>query len=61
LPKALKDSFIYKVDVRWIVDYKSSEEEAAQTMDEFIARETATYKNQLHRYRTLLSSMGVFP
>jgi ATP-dependent helicase/nuclease subunit A len=47
--------------IRWIVDYKSSEPEAGQTMHEFIARETATYKNQLQRYRMLLSSMESLP
>lgn len=47
--------------IRWIVDYKSSEPEAGHTRDEFIARETATYKNQLQRYRMLLSPLESLP
>jgi ATP-dependent helicase/nuclease subunit A len=47
--------------VRWIVDYKSSELEAGQTMDEFVKRETEAYKSQLQRYRNLLNSMENLP
>ncbi|MEN0035960.1 MAG: UvrD-helicase domain-containing protein [Cellvibrio sp.] len=46
---------------RWIVDYKSSELEAGHTMEEFIAHETEAYKNQLQRYKNLLSSMENLP
>jgi ATP-dependent helicase/nuclease subunit A len=47
--------------VRWIIDYKSSEPDAGQTMDEFIAREKAAYKNQLMRYRKLWGAMDSCP
>lgn len=47
--------------IRWVVDYKSSELEAGQTMDEFIARETETYKDQLQRYKNLLGSIESLP
>lgn len=42
--------------VRWIVDYKSSEPEAGQSMEDFVAREMETYKSQLLRYQKLLAA-----
>ena len=47
--------------VRWIVDYKSSEPEAGQTMDAFFAREVETYKGQLARYKQLIATTETLP
>lgn len=47
--------------IRWIVDYKSSEPEAGQTPNEFIAREIDAYRGQLQRYRTLLAATEISP
>jgi ATP-dependent helicase/nuclease subunit A len=47
--------------VRWIVDYKSSEPEAGQSMEDFAVREMETYKGQLQRYETLMSAVETLP
>lgn len=47
--------------VRWIVDYKSSEPEAGQTMEDFIARELEAYKEQLQRYEKLMLATETLP
>lgn len=47
--------------VRWIVDYKSSEPETGQNMEDFVAREMETYKGQLLRYQKLLSFTETLP
>ncbi len=46
---------------RWIVDYKSSEPEAGQTMEDFCARELETYKGQLLRYKKLIAATETLP
>lgn len=47
--------------VRWIVDYKSSEPEAGQSLEDFVAREMETYKAQLQRYEKLMREMEPLP
>ncbi len=47
--------------VRWIVDYKSSEAEAGETDDQFIAREMEAYLPQLTRYKNLLAATETLP
>ncbi len=47
--------------VRWIVDYKSSEPEAGQTMDVFYAQELDMYKGQLSRYKKLMAATETLP
>lgn len=47
--------------IRWIVDYKSSEVETGQSADDFIAREIESYKEQLLRYRNLISLNETLP
>ncbi|HSC66077.1 MAG TPA: UvrD-helicase domain-containing protein [Cellvibrio sp.] len=42
--------------VRWIVDYKSSELEAGETIENFAARELETYAEQLSRYKQLMTA-----
>ncbi len=40
--------------IRWIVDYKSSEPSAGQSVEDFFAQETKTYAAQLQGYRALM-------
>ena len=47
--------------VRWIIDYKSSEPEATETEDQFVARELQTYLHQLTRYQKLLAPTENLP
>ncbi len=47
--------------VRWIVDYKSSEPEVGQCMENFIEREIMIYKEQLQRYEALMTAMETLP
>lgn len=47
--------------VRWIVDYKSSEPEAGQSMSDFAAQEIETYKGQLQRYEKLMGANESLP
>jgi len=47
--------------VRWIVDYKSSEPEAGQSTEDFVAREMETYKEQLQRYEKLIGELETLP
>ncbi len=47
--------------VRWIVDYKSSEPEAGQTLEDFFAQEMLIYKGQLQRYEKLMATMEILP
>lgn len=42
--------------VRWIIDYKSSEPNAEESVDDFIRRESEHYRPQLQRYRELFVS-----
>ncbi len=43
---------------RWIIDYKSSEPNADQSITDFIIQETATYRSQLARYKACFSALG---
>lgn len=47
--------------VRWIVDYKSSEPDAGESEERFIARELQTYLPQLTRYKKLLATTETLP
>lgn len=61
----VKESIIdrtFVVDgIRWIVDYKSSEPEAGQTIEDFFARELEIYQGQLLRYKKLIATIEVLP
>ncbi|MDQ7050258.1 MAG: UvrD-helicase domain-containing protein [Enterobacterales bacterium] len=48
--------FIEK-DLRWIIDYKSSEPEANQTQEDFIEQQIKQYKPQLESYADLFRKM----
>jgi ATP-dependent helicase/nuclease subunit A len=45
----------------WIVDYKSSEPDENETIEQFIAREIETYKEQLQNYEKLLRGISTLP
>lgn len=47
--------------IRWIVDYKSSEVETGQSTEDVIARAIESYKEQLLRYRNLISLNEILP
>jgi len=47
--------------IRWIIDYKSSEAETGQSIDDFITREIESYKEQLLRYRNLIAINETLP
>ncbi|MBT4520921.1 MAG: UvrD-helicase domain-containing protein [Halieaceae bacterium] len=46
---------------RWLVDYKNSKPNVAETLAEFLSREEASYSDQLERYRLALSHIGPQP
>ncbi|NIB41148.1 UvrD-helicase domain-containing protein [Pseudomaricurvus alkylphenolicus] len=43
-------TFVDEKNQRWVVDYKSSEPSANQTLEEFLEVEVRQYQNQLRRY-----------
>ncbi len=45
-------------DIRWIIDYKSSEPSNGQSVADFIVQEIAAYKTQLIRYRECFAALG---
>jgi len=45
-------------NVRWIIDYKSSEPAKGQTTDDFIAQEISAYTPQLIRYKACFVALG---
>jgi hypothetical protein len=47
--------------VRWIVDYKSSEPEAGQSLEDLVTRELVTYKEQLQRYEKVMGAVESLP
>jgi hypothetical protein len=44
--------------VRWIIDYKTSEPMAGETVADFEARECDTYREQLKNYVSLIGEMN---
>ncbi|GJM14000.1 MAG: ATP-dependent helicase [Pseudohongiella sp.] len=46
-------SFIDKTGVRWIIDYKSSQPSAKQSIEDFVEEQKQLYAQQLARYRAL--------
>ena len=47
--------------VRWIVDYKSAEPQANETLDQFIQREKLAYLEQVNEYVTLIKVLDNRP
>jgi len=58
----LRDNIIdrsFVVDgARWIIDYKSSEPSAGQSVDDFLIQEMTAYKAQLARYKSCFEALG---
>lgn len=50
-----------KTGTRWIVDYKNSRPQPDEAVDDFMAREAATYSEQLQGYRDAVSQLGDQP
>jgi ATP-dependent helicase/nuclease subunit A len=44
-----------KTDIRWIIDYKSSQPTTGQTLERFIAEQDELYKGQLSTYKQLFN------
>lgn len=43
--------------IRWIVDYKTSQPDQGEPVEDFFARESAVYREQLQRYREAVSEL----
>ena len=54
---AIDRTFIDDEGVRWIIDYKTSVHEGADT-DAFLNNERERYRAQLERYAALMSASG---
>ncbi len=52
----LDRSFIHN-DERWVIDYKTGSPRHGETVDAFINAETGRYRQQLKRYKILLSAL----
>jgi ATP-dependent helicase/nuclease subunit A len=46
---------------RWVIDFKTSQPAATETLEEFTLRESFSYFEQLHRYREALRGLGSEP
>jgi len=57
LRQSIVDRTFVVDEVRWIVDYKSSEPQEGQSVAEFIEQETVAYRPQLQRYRQCFANM----
>ena len=44
-------------NTRWIIDYKTSQQQPDQTESEFIQRQTEKYRSQLENYRDLMKAI----
>jgi ATP-dependent helicase/nuclease subunit A len=47
--------------VRWLIDYKNSEPEVGEALDDFLARQELDYAEQLLRYRGVLRALSGEP
>jgi hypothetical protein len=47
--------------VRWVIDYKNSEPEAAEALEDFLERQEQDYREQLLRYRDALCALSDEP
>ena len=46
---------------RWLIDYKTSRPESGENLEQFLGRESATYRPQMQRYRDTLSASAPSP
>ena len=49
-------TFVDQDDTRWIIDYKTSQQQPEQTESEFIQSQTEKYRSQLENYRDLVKT-----
>ena len=49
--RSVIDRYFVDQGVAWVVDYKTSTPSASQSLQEFVAAETGTYREQMERYR----------
>ena len=49
-------TFVDQDDTRWIIDYKTSQQQPEQTESEFIRSQTEKYRSQLENYRDLVKA-----
>ncbi|MDP7403563.1 MAG: PD-(D/E)XK nuclease family protein, partial [Gammaproteobacteria bacterium] len=49
-------TFVDQDDTRWIIDYKTSQQQPEQTESEFIQSQTEKYRSQLENYRDLVKA-----
>jgi ATP-dependent helicase/nuclease subunit A len=47
--------------VRWLIDYKNSEPEAEEALEDFLQRQELDYRQQLLRYRSALRALSDEP
>jgi len=59
--ESILDRCIVDQGQRWVIDYKSSQPKAGQTLEDFLQEEAETYTGQLQRYRVLAQKMGAEP
>lgn len=59
--QAIIDRTFIDGGTRWILDYKSSEPEAGETLEYFFARETQNHRSQLQRYQKLFTVLEPGP
>ena len=50
-------TFVDQDNTRWIIDYKTSQQQPDQTESEFIQRQTEKYRSQLENYRDLMKAV----
>lgn len=61
LRESIIDRTFVDKGVRWIIDYKSSEPEGGESLEDFMAREKETYLPQLARYKKLFAALESHP
>lgn len=57
LRESIVDRTFVDGEIRWIIDYKTSEPVAGQSVEEFVTQETEAYRPQLARYRRCFADM----
>ena len=50
-------TFVDQDNTRWIIDYKTSQQQPDQTESEFIQSQTEKYRSQLENYRDLMKAV----
>ncbi|XOV81820.1 MAG: UvrD-helicase domain-containing protein [bacterium] len=61
LVQAVLDRSFILQDERWVIDYKTGAPKHAEGIDVFVRAEVARYRQQLRRYKSLLSELEPLP